>query len=170
VERVVFERNRLEGPPGQQSARGTGHYVDQPCGIVFRSIGYRGLPLPGVPFDARQGVFRSQDGRVVDESGAPIPGLYVAGWIKRGPTGIIGTNRADGVATVKTLLADVAGLDPAPKPGADALGVAAGEQPVSWSDWLAIDRAEVERGEPKGKPREKFTRVEEMLRLLERPS
>jgi len=173
VERVVFERNRLEGPPSQQSARGTGQYVEQPCGILFRSIGYRGIPIPGVPFDARQGVFPSRDGRIVDESGAAIPGLYVAGWIKRGPTGIIGTNRADGVATVKTLLADLASLDPAPKPGADGLDLPAGSRnhrPVTWSDWLVIDRAEIERGEPKGKPREKFTRVEEMLGLLERPS
>jgi ferredoxin--NADP+ reductase len=173
VERVVFERNRLEGAPLHQSARGTGEYVEQPCGILFRSIGYRGVPITGVPFDARQGVFPSQEGRILDESGGPIPGMYVAGWIKRGPTGIIGTNRADGVATVKTLLADLSTLDPAPKPGADALGLAT-ESPdrraLNWSDWLVIDRAEIERGEPKGKPREKFTRVEEMLGLLERPS
>jgi ferredoxin--NADP+ reductase len=99
--------------------------------------------------------------------------MYVAGWIKRGPTGIIGTNRADGVATVKTLLAYLETLDPAPKPGADALGLAT-ESPdrraLNWRDWLVIDRAEIERGEPKGKPREKFTRVKEMLGLLGRPS
>jgi ferredoxin--NADP+ reductase len=173
LERVVFERNRLEGQPAQQSARGTGQFIEQPCGILFRSIGYRGIPISGVPFDARQGVFPSRDGRIVDEGGTAIPGLYVAGWIKRGPTGIIGTNRADGVATVKTLLADLGSLDPAPKRGADGLDLIAGSpkrQPVTWNDWLVIDRAEIERGEPKGKPREKFTRVQEMLGLLERPS
>jgi ferredoxin--NADP+ reductase len=170
---VVFERNRLEGAPLQQSARGTGRYVDQPCGILFRSIGYRGIPIPGVPFDTRQGVFPSRDGRILDEGGTPIPGLYVAGWIKRGPTGIIGTNRADGVATVKTLLADLPNLDPEPKPGADALNLpagSAGPRSLTWEDWLAIDQAEVARGEPKGKPREKFTRVAEMLNVLDRPS
>jgi ferredoxin--NADP+ reductase len=99
--------------------------------------------------------------------------MYVAGWIKRGPTGIIGTNRADGVATVKTLLADLATLDPVPKPGADALKLpagSAGPRSLTWEDWLAIDQAEVARGAPKGKPREKFTRVAEMLNVLDRPS
>ncbi|HEU5169233.1 MAG TPA: FAD-dependent oxidoreductase [Gemmatimonadales bacterium] len=173
MERVVFERNRLEGPPFQQSARGTGEHIEQPCGILFRSIGYRGVAIPGVPFDARQGVFPSRDGRIVEPSGAAIPGLYAAGWIKRGPTGIIGTNRADGVATVKTLLADLPGLDSVPKPGADGLVLARGAEnhgPVSWNDWLVIDRAEIERGEPRSKPREKFTRVQEMLAQLKRPT
>jgi ferredoxin--NADP+ reductase len=98
-----------------------------------------------------------------------IPGLYASGWIKRGPTGIIGTNRADSVATVNALLADLPQLDTGPKPGADALSglLAAGNRRVvSYADWLVIDQAEVDRGVAKGKPRAKFTRVEEMLGLL----
>jgi len=123
-----------------------------------------------VPFDARQGVFPSREGRIVDDAGVLIPGLYASGWIKRGPTGIIGTNRADSLATVTSLLADVASLDTGPKPGADGVGALVsghGPRVVTFADWLVIDRAEVERGAPKGKPREKFTRLEEMLRLVE---
>ncbi|MFQ5889784.1 MAG: FAD-dependent oxidoreductase [Gemmatimonadota bacterium] len=170
LEEVIFERNRLEGQPFQQKAVGTGERVGMACGLLFRSIGYQGIPLPGVPFDVRRGIFPTRDGRIVDESGAVIPGLYATGWIKRGPTGLIGTNRADSVATVKSLLADLPALDSGAKPGADGLNVLrAGDGPrvVSYSDWLVIDQAEIRRGAAKGKPREKFTRVEEMLRLLD---
>jgi ferredoxin/flavodoxin---NADP+ reductase len=170
VAEVELERNRLEGKPQQQTARGTGQRITQACGLLFRSIGYKGVAIPGVPFDPRQGVFPSREGRIVDEAGAPIPGLYASGWIKRGPTGIIGTNRADSLATINSLLADVATLDTGPKPGADGVGALVsghGPRVVTFADWLVIDRAEVERGAPKGKPREKFTRMEEMLRLVE---
>ncbi|HEU5260367.1 MAG TPA: FAD-dependent oxidoreductase [Gemmatimonadales bacterium] len=172
LEEVVCERNRLEGAPFRQAARGTGERVTQPCGLLFRSIGYKGVAITGVPFDPQQGIFPTRDGRILDEAGAPIPGLYAAGWIKRGPTGIIGTNRADAVATVSALLADLGAAELAPKPGAEALERlqgGGGPRVVSYADWLVIDRAEVERGAPKGKPREKFTRVAEMLRLLDRP-
>jgi ferredoxin--NADP+ reductase len=171
VEEVVLERNRLEGSPLHQAARGTGERLTQTCGLLFRSIGYRGVAIPGVPFDARQGVFPNKDGRLVDEAGVAIPGLYASGWIKRGPTGIIGTNRADSLATLQSLLADVDSLDRGPKPGAEGVPALMGARgPVlGFGDWLVIDRAEVQRGAPKGKPREKFTRREEMLRLV-RPS
>ncbi len=172
VEEVVFERNRLEGGPFHQSARGTGERITQACGLLFRSIGYKGVAIPGVPFDPRQGIFPTQEGRIVDETGVPIAGLYAAGWIKRGPTGVIGTNRADSVATVNALLADISAPDLAPKPGAEGLAslrTGRGPRVVSYADWLVIDRAEVERGAPKGKPREKFTRVADMLRALDRP-
>jgi ferredoxin--NADP+ reductase len=173
LESVVFERNRLEGPAGQQVARGTGQRLELACNLLFRSIGYKGIAMPGLPFDARQGVFPTRDGRILDDAGAVIPGLYASGWIKRGPTGIIGTNRADSVATVGSLLADLPQLDTGPKPGADALSglLAAGDRRVvSYDDWLVIDRAEVERGAAKGKPREKFTRIGEMLALLGVPA
>ena len=99
---------------------------------------------------------------------APVPGLYCAGWIKRGPTGIIGTNRADAVATVNALIADLPQLEIAPKSGAQALFPLLeerGVQVVTYDDWQKIDAAEIKRGQPKGKPREKFTRVAEMLGL-----
>jgi ferredoxin--NADP+ reductase len=129
--------------------------------------------MPGLPFDAKQGVFPTRDGRILDDAGAVMPGLYASGWIKRGPTGIIGTNRADSVATVGSVLADLPLLDTGPKSGADGLsGLLAGSdrRVVSYADWLVIDRAEVERGAAKGKPREKFTRIGEMLALLGVPA
>jgi ferredoxin/flavodoxin---NADP+ reductase len=168
VEGVIFERNRLSGPPFEQSARGTGERVELPAGLVFRSIGYKGTAMPGVPFDARQGVFPTREARIVDASGSAVPGLYACGWIKRGPTGIIGTNKPCSVATVAALLADLP-PDAPPKPGAEAIPALAGtdgRRLVSYDDWIAIDQAEIGRGVPKGKPREKFTSVEEMLDLL----
>jgi ferredoxin--NADP+ reductase len=169
VERVVLERNRLDGEPYRQVARGTGRTAALDCGLVFRSIGYRGVAMPGVPFDARRGVFANRDGRLVDGDQV-VPGLYVTGWIKRGPSGLIGTNRADSVATIGALIEDVPGLDAAAKPGAEGLIALLAERRVrvvSYADWERIDAAEVKRGEPKGKPREKFTRTEEMLAVLD---
>jgi ferredoxin/flavodoxin---NADP+ reductase len=168
VEGVVFERNRLSGPPFEQSARGTGERIELPAGLLFRSIGYKGTPMPGVPFDARQGVFPTREARIIDAAGGVVPGLYACGWIKRGPTGIIGTNKPCSVATAASLLADVP-ADAPPKPGAEgipALAGSDGRRVVSYEDWIAIDQAEIGRGTPKGKPREKITSVEEMLDLL----
>jgi ferredoxin--NADP+ reductase len=169
VQGVAFERNRLSGPPYEQSARGTGEQVELPAGLVFRSIGYKGVPMAGLPFDARQGVFPTREGRITDEHGTVVPGLYAAGWIKRGPTGIIGTNKPCSVATVASVLADVAALDPTPKPGAEGLPALMGgdgRRVVSYEDWIAIDQAETSRGAASGKPREKFTSVDQMLEVL----
>ncbi|MGQ0657516.1 MAG: FAD-dependent oxidoreductase [Chromatiales bacterium] len=171
LEKVVLEKNRLEGPAFDQAARGTGERLELPCGLLFRSIGYKGMPIDGVPFDERKGVFPNEDGRVRDGSGV-VPGIYCAGWIKRGPTGIIGTNRADSVATVNSLLADLESLNSAEdRRGADALYALLARNSVrsiGFEEWLKIDAAEVGRGAPKGKPREKFTRVAEMLHVLQR--
>ena len=97
VERVVLEANKLSGDAFAQSARGTGERYEQPCQILFRSIGYHGIALAGLPFDDKRGVIPNVSGRISGDDGAPLAGLYTAGWIKRGPTGIIGTNRADAV-------------------------------------------------------------------------
>ena len=169
VEGVAFERNRLSGPPFEQSACGTGELVELPAGLVFRSIGYKGVAMAGMPFDARRGVFPTQDSRVTDEQGTVLPALYACGWIKRGPTGIIGTNKPCSAAAVASLLADVAGLDGRPRPGAEAIPALVGgdgRRVVSYDDWIAIDQAEMSRGAAGGKPREKFTSVEEMLEAL----
>lgn len=169
LERVVLMKNRLEGEPLRQVARETGEQEELACGVLFRSIGYRGVPMAGVPFDDSRGIVPNRDGRSVDGANV-VPALYVTGWIKRGPTGVIGTNRADSVATVKSLLADLPNLDAGRKPGADelkALLKSRGVRVVSYADWQKIDAAEVRRGETAGKPREKFARVEEMLALLE---
>ena len=169
LERLVLERNRLQGPAFKQAARGTGETEELSCGILFRSIGYKGLPMAGVPFDERSGVMPNRSGRVQDANGSVVPQVYCAGWIKRGPTGIIGTNRACSVDTVASLLADLPNLDATPRAGADALYPlleTRGVRVLSYPEWLKLDTAEVERGKPKGKPREKFTRIEEMLAVL----
>lgn len=170
LEAVVLGQNRLSGAPFEQQAEDTGERSSLECGLLFRSIGYRGVPIQGVPFDPRRGVIPNREGRVVGEHGKSLPGLYVSGWIKRGPSGIIGTNRADSVETVKSLLADVAQLDATPRPGAKALYPLLSERQVrhlDYASWQRIDASEVSRGEPKGKPREKFTRVAEMLAAVQ---
>jgi ferredoxin/flavodoxin---NADP+ reductase len=171
LQEVMLERNRLEGAPFEQVARSTGTTESLACGLLFRSIGYSGMPMAGVPFDAKRGLIQTRWGRVVDGADAPIPGLYAAGWIKRGPTGIIGTNRADSVASVKSLLEDLPALPKKARMGSKGLApllTARGVRPVSYDDWAAIDAEEIARGLPRGKPREKFTRVDEMLACLER--
>lgn len=172
LEQLTLAHNRLEGEPFQQVARETGDTETLHCGVLFRSIGYSGVAIPGVPFDPKRGVIPNRDGRVLDDNGSEVPGLYAAGWIKRGPTGIIGTNRADAVATVKSLLADLPRLCREPKPGATRLApllTERGVRVVSWDDWCRIDAAEVARGQRNGKPREKYTAVAEMLACLDDP-
>ncbi len=169
LEKVVFERNQLSGEPLQQSARGTGETLELETGILFRSIGYRGVPMPGLPFDDRNGLIPNSGGRILEDD-KHLPGLYVSGWIKRGPTGIIGTNRADSVATVQSLMDDLPTLDTtSEKSGADGvcnLLQARNVRYVSFKEWKKIDQSEVDRGKPKDKPREKYTYIREMLDLL----
>ena len=169
VESLVLERNRLAGEAGNQWAEGTGKSEPMDCGLFFRSVGYRGVELPGVPFEARRGVFPNEAGRIVAE-GAPVPGLYAAGWIKRGPSGVIGTNKPDSVETVRKLLEDLPGLPGCETPDTAPLRELLAERNVrvvSYADWQRIDAAETARGKPRGKPREKFTTVAEMLAVLE---
>lgn len=169
VESLVLERNRLAGEAGNQWAEGTGETAAMECGLFFRSVGYRGVEIPGVPFEARRGVFPNEAGRIVAD-GAPVPGLYAAGWIKRGPSGVIGTNKPDSVETVRKLLEDLPALAGCATPDTAPLcGLLAerGVRVVSYPDWQRIDAAEVARGKPHGKPREKFTTVAEMLAVLD---
>jgi len=134
-----------------------------PCQLVFRSVGYRGRPMPGVPFDERSGTIPNEAGRVLGRAGE-----YVSGWIKRGPTGIIGTNKKDSQETVDTLLADRdAGLLPDPPvsdPEAiEALLAERAPEHIRYEGWQAIDEAERAAGEPQGRPRVKLTRTEHLL-------
>ena len=165
VEKIILTRNLLEGAPFAQVARPTEEQIELPCGLVFRSIGYRGVPIPGLPFDESRGTVPHSSGRVADGL-ETLEGLYVTGWLKRGPTGIIGTNRADSVETVQSLLAELPKICDREKPGAEALRpllAGRGIRVLNYQDWLMIDAAEIDRGKPKGKPREKFTRIHEML-------
>jgi ferredoxin--NADP+ reductase len=137
------------------------------CGLVFRSVGYHGVPLPDVPFDQGSGTMPNDGGRVLDEAGEPIPGLYCAGWIKRGPTGVIGTNKKDATETIKLLLEDarerrLERTDASADAIVDLL-VARGARPVLYAGWEAIDALERSRGEPHGRPRVKLCSWDELL-------
>ncbi|MBV8927973.1 MAG: ferredoxin, partial [Mycobacteriaceae bacterium] len=138
------------------------------AGLVLSSIGYRGRPVAGLPFDETATVVPNREGRVVDpKSGAPVSGSYVAGWIKRGPTGFIGTNKSCAQETIRALVGDYnAGLLTDPEFSQGALDrVVRRRQPdvVDRERWRAIDRAEIARGEDDGRPRNKFTTVADML-------
>lgn len=170
VETMTLETNELSGDAGAQKARGTGKTEELACGLVFRSVGYRGIAIPGVPFNEDRGVFMNDSGRITDAGGAVVPGLYCAGWIKRGPSGVIGTNRPDSLETVQKLLEDLPELHACPTPSTPdvlALLEKRGVRVVSYEDWKAIDAAELERGKASGKPREKLTSIKEMLAVLD---
>ena len=169
VEAVTVGRNELvRDGSGALRASDTGERETIECGLVLRSVGYKGRGVEGLPFDERRGVIPSEAGRVVDpETGQRVVGHYVAGWIKRGPTGVIGTNKKDAQETVDSLLAD-AESDALGPPAADPAAVEewlAERVPahVTYAGWEAIDRAERERGEPQGRPRVKFVSIDEMV-------
>ncbi len=169
LQQVVFVKNRLAGEPFNQWAEATEEKITLDCDIFFRSVGYRGISIPGVPFDQKKGIFPNREGRVLDGD-SPVPGVYAAGWIKRGPSGIIGTNKPDSQATVEVILSDIETLTPCAVPDSEPLRQLLRERKVrvvTFADWQRIDAAEVERGKSKGKPREKFAFVEEMLALLD---
>jgi ferredoxin--NADP+ reductase len=175
VEALVVVRNELyESEDGSLRPQPTDRRSTLPVGLVFRAIGYQGVPLPGIPFDARAGVIPNEAGRIIDpRTGEPVVGEYVVGWIKRGPRGIIGTNKPDSQETVRMLLDDLAQgrLHKAEVPSRGVLERLLAERRhdfVSYDDWQLIDLLEQERGRASGdRPRVKFSRVEEMLHALQ---
>jgi ferredoxin/flavodoxin---NADP+ reductase len=180
---VGLVRNELVATPdGRLRAAATDERETIEAGLAFRAIGYRGIPLPGVPFDERSAVIPNEAGRVQDrDNGATLAGEYVVGWIKRGPSGVIGTNKKDAQETVDAMLADLvpssngsgtaaagrAAHHPStPDAGAiDALLRSRQPELVTYAGWEAIDRHERTLGEPAGRPRVKLTRIEELLRV-----
>jgi ferredoxin--NADP+ reductase len=170
VRSVVLARNALHpGEDGKLHAEPTGETETIEAGLVMRAIGYRGKPLPGVPFDKRSATIPNEDGRVSGPDG-PLPGEYAVGWIKRGPSGVIGTNKKDAQQTVDALLTDLAAnqhlrpTDPDPQAIEHLLSVRVPEL-VTYEGWSEIDRHEQALGEPHGRPRVKLTRIEELLRV-----
>ncbi len=174
VEAIEIVKNHLvRSEDGSLRPKPTGETEILPVELVFRSIGYKGIGLPGVPFDERNGVIPNVAGRVIIGNGDlhPVIGEYAAGWIKRGPTGIIGTNKPDSVETAANLLKDVnAGISwhPAnPHPEAvEALLENRAVDYVTYADWQALDAEEVARGTALGRPRLKFTSIEEMIAAI----
>jgi NADPH-dependent glutamate synthase beta chain and related oxidoreductases len=163
VEGVRFERTALAD---DGSVTGTGEFRDYPVQAVYRAVGYFGSPLPGIPFDDRAGVVRNAEGRVLDDDGEPIPGLYATGWIKRGPVGLIGHTKGDAMETIEHLVSDFDALPRATEPAEDAvleLLRSRGVEYTTWQGWLALDaheralgaadRSDVERERVKVVPR-----------------
>jgi ferredoxin--NADP+ reductase len=166
-----IERNRLVAGRSGLSAQGTGEFETLPVGLVVRAVGYRSLPLPDLPFDERGGIIPNAAGRVLAPGdGATLAGLYVAGWVKRGPTGLIGSNKPDGAETAEAMVADLSTTAPAPAPdpaAIDGLLAARGVRVVDFPAWQRLDRLEVERGKAAGRPRVKLGPVAEMLAALD---
>ncbi|GGL06041.1 FAD/NAD(P)-binding protein [Deinococcus radiotolerans] len=157
---LKVERNRLDE---NGNAVGTGEFEVLPVQMVLRSVGYRGVPLPGVPFDEKRGVIANDEGRVVGRVGE-----YTAGWIKRGPSGVVGTNRKDATDTVAHLLADakegkLPGAAHPTREALDALLVGKGVQVYTFHDWQVLDAHELAEGKAQGRPRAKVVHRELML-------
>ncbi|MEO8031383.1 MAG: NAD(P)-binding protein [Gemmatimonadota bacterium] len=171
VERIQLARNRLVNIPGHDvRAEPSGETESIDAGLVFRSVGYRGTGIPGVPVDSGRGIVPNAEGRILTSPGTPLRGEYVVGWIKRGPSGVIGTNKPDAVETVDHLLADYAAgllIDPAGGAPVEQLLAERNVRVVDWADWRALDEIERSRGSALGRPRVKFTRISEMLAALD---
>ncbi len=169
---VRVERNALVGEGARASARGTGRFEDVPAGLVIRAVGYEAEALPGVPFSRKTYTVPHLDGRVLTgENGDLVRGMYVAGWIKRGPTGLIGTNKSCAKETVASMLEDV--FERAPRTESpsernlETLLRQRGVRYVSYDDWHRIDAVERLAGEVAGRVRAKLTTTEEMLAVLD---
>lgn len=183
---MTFESNKLDPDNFDPSARavGTGGLVDVPASLAFRSIGYKSEALAGftelnIPFDDQSGLIPNDHlGRVLNEDGlaTPLKGIYCAGWVKRGPTGVIASTMADAFQTADSIAEDwyshAAFLNPVDSNALGWDGVKdeiekKGLRRVSWEDWKKIDAVEKKRGIEKGKEREKFTKVGDMLAVLD---
>jgi ferredoxin--NADP+ reductase len=170
---IKLVRNELDQTPtGTLQPRATDQFETLPVGLVFRSVGYRGVALPGVPFYDKWGVILNEKGRVLHpDSKQPVLGEYTGGWIKRGPSGVIGTNKPDAAETVTGMLEDRARgavLSPSAPSAAAADAFVRSRQPqyISYDDWRHLDRLEIERGHALGKPRVKLTRLDEIYAAL----
>ena len=164
---VRVERTALNG---DGTVSGTGEYIDYPVQAVYRAVGYWGTPIDGVPFDDAKGVIRNVEGRVVDESGTPVPAFYTTGWIKRGPVGLIGHTKSDAAETIAHLVEDAEQLFANSQAGPEQLSPdnllrtlrERGVPVVQWRDWEVLDAHERSLGEPEGRERIKVVPREEM--------
>lgn len=164
---IRMERTALQG---DGSVKGTGEYLDYPVQAVYRAVGYWGTEIDGVPFDDRRGVIRNVGGRVVDESGATVPGLYTTGWIKRCPVGLIGHTKSDASETIANLVEDADALYDGTQASAEQLSpdnvlrlLKSRDVPVVlWKDWEVLDAHERALGEAQGRERVKVVPRDEM--------
>jgi adrenodoxin-NADP+ reductase len=169
---VRIEKTKLNGNPNAQRALGTGCFETVPCDLALRSIGYKSHPIVGLPFDSNKHVISNVGGRVVDpDTKEHIIGLYCAGWVKRGPSGIIGSNIIDARETVAKIMEDVRAGNILSKTTSDndgAIFTKINKRVTSWKDFQVIDREEVARGIARSKTREKVASVEDMIKILDK--
>ena len=170
---VRLQHNELfAADDGTPRPRATDEVSTEAVQLVFKAIGYRGVPIAGVPFHDCFGIIPNAEGRVLDgPGGVPVPGQYVVGWAKRGPHGLIGTNSADSKLTVEAMRADLSGVEAEVLAADDAgrmprLLAERGIDFVSYADWQRLDRYEVDRGAAKGKVRDKLTSIDEMMSVV----
>jgi ferredoxin--NADP+ reductase len=170
VESIDVSRNEIvRTDDGALRAQSVGEDVETiECGLVLRSVGYRAVPLPDVPFDERSFVLPNERGRVLSPDGEPLPGVYSVGWIKRGPTGILGTNKRDAEETIGCLVEDLrgGGLAQPPRPDREQIDELLAERKpdlVKTAGWRAIDAHELERGQNEQRPRVKLASRDELL-------
>ena len=160
------ERTELDGTG---NVRPTGEFREIPVQAVYRAVGYFGSPLPGIPFDDKAGVITNAGGRVLDEAGSAIAGVYATGWIKRGPVGLIGHTKSDALETIGNLIADKATWWNPDQPSEESIVTlleGKGVDFVTWADWLKLDHEELARGAAEGRERVKLFDREEIGRLL----
>lgn len=159
---IRTERQELDGNGG---VRGIGKFTDWPVGAVYRAVGYRSVGIPGVPFNQETHVIPNDGGRVLAEDGSPIPGLYAAGWIKRGPVGLIGNTKSDAKETTDMLIADFAAGRLSHSSDEDVVEVLQerGIHVTTWKGWCALDAHEKALGEAEGRERKKVVEWEDML-------
>lgn len=175
VEAIKIVKNELyKDERGSLRPRPTGQFETIPVGLVFRAVGYRGKPLPGVPFCASRGIIPNDKGRVLTatKGGRQVIGDYVVGWSKRGPTGVIGTNRPDAAETIEMMFEDVGNgkMHYPDRPDTQAVRDLLDERGIryfTFEDWQALDQIEVERGHAAGRPRLKFNTIDEMQDITE---
>ena len=168
---IKLVKNKLvKGDDGSIRPQATDEEEIIPVGLVFRSVGYLGQPLPNIPYNEKNGTIKNTGGRVETDDGSDVTGIYTAGWIKRGPSGVIGTNKTCAQETVGCMVEDLAGglinqpEDPSVQ-GAQKLIESRQPEVISYSEWLRIDAEETSRGEAAGRPRVKFTDIAEMVNI-----
>lgn len=169
LQAVSFDIVNLTGPAFNQVTENTGQIVNLDAGLAFSCVGFRGVPFNGLATNIKNGTLQNIDSRLIDNEGNRIPGLYAAGWVKRGPRGVVGTNKECAQDTVNQMMADIESISKRKKPGYPALAHLLFEryvQYVTFKDWKIIDAQEIERGKALGKPREKFTSISEMLACI----
>lgn len=170
LKKALFYITELKGEPFLQTSHDTNRLIGIDCGILFNSTGFRGKSIPGLPFDFKAGIFSNVDSRIIQSSSTQHSGIYVSGWVKRGPQGTIGTNRVDAIETVQAILNDLSTFKTKIASGANVLIELLHKKhvrTVSFSDWEVINAREIANGKKKGKPRDKFVSLVEMLSCLD---